>query len=255
MATENVSPNTNTPPPPASGGSPGPAPTPDPGAPPSDLLAVIKGNEQLHSQFTSFVSGKLREQDAARLRQIQALEAQVSQVPQLQAKLAELQEAAEGKTKSTEQRYQAQLAQLEQQRQALAQQKDQAEARARELEQRRADDYRRSFLMGLAAESGAAPSAIADIPFVFPTSHVQVEATPEGGFQAKLVDPQTGLAHADPRAAFAAWLGTKPHLKAAIPGGAGQHGGAPPTNKPIDFDALPIDQQIELGLKGYRVPG
>lgn len=224
-------------------------PTPDkdqPNAQTDDLVSMPK------AEFTKFVSEKIREQDARRLRQIQELEEKAKDAEALRQKVSELEEAVSGRKRTDEERWAAEVAKREAQAAALAKKLEEAQRSSDAVRERWQAEYRSQYLMRLAADAGAASSALSDVPALFPSAGVAVKETPEG-LQAELVDPTTGLPHHSPVDAMRAWLANKPHLRAAPPSGAGQHGAAPsePTKKD-PLDGLNPMQQIAFALKSGK---
>lgn len=201
-------------------------------------------------QYTAEVSKHISAALAPKLKALEAAQAELEALRPLAGKVEELQAKLEGGKRTAEDQWQKDREAMQRQQQALAQQLEQEQVAQQQLRQRWQGERAGTYLQALALKAGASPAAVEDIPTLFPMARVAVEEQ-DGRLAAALVDPDTRLPERDQVAAMKAWLKSKPHLMAPLPGGAGTGGAPPPAGTDPTANMTPA-QLIRHGLRGGR---
>lgn len=210
--------------------------------------AVTFGTKE---EYTAAVEAAVNKALAPKLKANTQLEAELESLRPLQEQVTKLQQQIDGGQQTDDQRHTAELETLQKQLTGLQAQVEQANGNTAKVTQAWHGSVGHSYLQGLALEAGAAPTAVADIPGLFPAEGIQVKPNAAGQLIPLLVDPSTDLAHQDQVGAMREFLSRKPHLMAPPPNGAGQGGAGPQPPHTQKFEDLPADDQLDAGLKEY----
>lgn len=205
-------------------------------------------------EFTTEVEKHVNKALAPKLEQNKKLTTELEALRPLADKVADLEQKLDGKQQTADEQLQTEVTQLKGMIETLQGKVGEAEQLAVTKEQAWHQSEASKYLQALALEAGAAPTAVGDIPAVFPRDQITVtvdEKTEQP--VARLVDPEmAGMAHRDQLAAMKAYLQTKPHLLDSPPNGAGQAGGGA-SDKPKDWDSMTSDEQLKEALNEQGV--